>query len=639
MAFLLRVYGDNEQSTIATSAPDGSNVLWIFSSPAALGILDWSPDSQQLLFSSTENTENGNQTNVYIYDFTSSTSFQVASSIRGLADWSNIPAAEKPSTGVGSAQLEGFQAQGNPLVYLASNYQIILFDPASGDHVELSPPLSAVEYWPSPSGTHLVYGNQLVNLIFETGGKLSVKQTQLPGLPSGEQIAWSPDESRLAYQDSDGRVWMANASGKSVEIPGASSLPAWSFDQRYLSYCSGGDRLWVVGGGISLREIASPVDCQVHWSGSLPLLAYMVKGSSSKSDQVFVYDAERGISDALMQGVEIVGWSPDGQLLALRQRVPGSGKQYTYAVIDPRSGKTMEVGRIDLSEPGMPGWGMTDKDYILGPYQFSKKLNSSEKIAETLFDVGGGGKILLAGQGNNGLMDVICQDTANGGSSTLLSANLSGVPTREKPGMWSNLSPDSVWTATYSYDPAGYHYLLTRCDRSRQVSLEGSTSITGDSFSPDSVWYLQQMPQANGPTQILLYNLTDLGRQSLPVMADSPVAWVHIPSFSSEETFSVSGMVTDVDGAPVPDAMIMVDGQPSTTSDADGAFTLSGLAAGKYSLSSQKEGWTVEPEQLLLTIPDTQGSLAFEARPVSPASVETEVPPHRACHSTGRCGY
>lgn len=625
LAFLLRTYGNDQQSIIATSAPDGSNVLWIFGSPAVLGLLDWSPDSQQLLFTSTENTEAGSQTGMYIYDLNSSTSFQVANPMGGAADWAPIPAIEKSATSEGSSQLAGFQAQGSPLAYLAANYQLILFDPASGDQVELSPPLAAVKFWASPSGTRLVYGNQLLNLIFQTDGKLSVQQTQLPGFPSGEQIAWSPDEDRLAYQDSDSRVWMVDASGDFIEIPGASGLPDWSFDQRYLSYCSGGDRLWVVGGGISLREVATPVDCQAQWSSSQPLLAYTVKGSTPKSDQVYVYDAERGISDTLIQGAEIVSWSPDGQLLALRKREAGPGEKYTYTVVDPREGKSMEVGPIDLTEPGMPGWGITEKDYILGPYQFKKNLNQSEKIAETLFDVGQGGKILLLGQGNNGLLDVVCLDASTNESRTLLSANLSGISSGEKPGLWSALSPDSSWTAAYSYDPAGYRYLLTRCDRSRQVSVEASPSIAEDSFSPDSVWYMQLQPEDDSQSQILLYNLANLDRQSLPVMADSPVVWVQTPSISTEETFTVSGMVTDSDGAPVSGATILVDGQPSATSDADGAFTLSGLAAGNYSLSAQKEEWKLEPEQVLLTVPETEGEIAFEARPLQPMSIETEA--------------
>jgi hypothetical protein len=89
-------------------------------------------------------------------------------------------------------------------------------------------------------------------------------------------------------------------------------------------------------------------------------------------------------------------------------------------------------------------------------------------------------------------------------------------------------------------------------------------------------------------------------------------------------------MVKDADGAPVSEASILVDGQPSATSDAEGAFTLSGLATGKYSLSAQKEEWKFEPEQVLVTVPDTEGEIEFEAQPLQPVSVETEAIPTEA---------
>ena len=630
LAYILRVYGDNEQSILATSAPDGSDVIWVFSSPAALELLDWSPDSQQLLFTSTEYSESGRKTGLFIYDLNNSTTISVASPSGTLADWAPIPAIEKSGTGEGSAQIVDFQTEGSPLAYLAGNYQLMLFDPAGGDQVELSPPLAAVQFWASPSGNQLVYGNQLLNLTFQPDGKLSVKQTQLPGSPAGEKISWSPEENRLAFQDSNGRVFMVDTSGDFIEIPGASDLPAWSADQIYLSYCSGGDRLWAVGGGISLREIASPVDCEVKWSPSQPLLAYTVKGSTSKSDQVFVYDAEKGVSEELGIGVEIVGWSPDGELLALRKREPGGGEKYTYIAVDPRNGKSLDVGILDMKEPGMQDWGETEKDYILGPYQFNKRLNEVDRLAETLFDVGQGGETLLLGQANNGLQDVVCQNPATGESRTLISANLSGISTKEKPGLWSALSPDGAWTSGYAYDPAGYRYLLTRCDRTRQVSLEPSSAIEADSFSPDSAWYLQVLPAGEEQSQLLMYNLANLDRQSLPVLSASPVVWVHTPTFSAAGEYSVSGQVNTADGSPVAGVSILLDGQPAATSDEKGEFTISGLAGGKYNLSVQAEEWKIEPEQVLLSVPEDKDEITFEAQPVEPPGTVEPLPTEAA---------
>jgi len=636
LAFLLREYGGNEQSILAVSSPDGSNLKWIFASPAVLEIVDWSPNSRQVLFTSTESTETGNQTGLYIYDLDASAHFDVAYPAGGQADWAPQPADEKPSTGGGSSQITGFRAEGSLLAYLAGNYQLMLYDPSSGSSAELSPPLAALDFWASPSGTRLVYGSQLLRLQFNEDGSLAVHEIELPSFPTGEQIVWSPDETRLAFQDAEGRVYMVDSAGDFVEVPGASGLPSWSFDGRYLSYCTEGGHLWVVGGGVSLREVASPVDYQGQWSPSLPLLVYTVKGDTSKSDQVYVYDAEKGLSEALEQGAESVGWSPDGLLIALRK--PTTETIATYIAIDPRKSKILEVGQIDSSQPGLQGWGGTADGYILGAYQFDANLRKSERIAEILYDTDRAGQILLAGQQSGGLREIICLDIDQAKPTALLSVNLTGIPNAEKPGLWSWLSPDSIWTATFAYDPSGYRYLLTRCDRSRQVSIEywpprwspgGDVldEFEDDGFSPDSDWYLQVVPGGDGQGQILLYDLITLDRQSLPVLTDGPVVWVQAPEVTPGDVFVVSGSVVAADGTPVSDAEVLLDGQVVATTDKQGEFSLPGLEQGKFSLSIQKEGWTFTPAQVDVTTTEETAPLTFQAWEAAEATEEAAALP------------
>ncbi|MGW8251177.1 MAG: hypothetical protein ACWGO1_11085, partial [Anaerolineales bacterium] len=384
IAFQLLKYYRDEYASLMFVAPDGSNLREAYKTQATQVLLDWSPAGDQLLLVSDESGQPG----LYIYDLPSKAGITVTLPTGWQADWSVLPEGNDAQGNAQSLEIEGFTATGGSLlVYLAENYQLWLLDPANGSRAELSPPLSAVNFWLSPSGERLIYADRLLSLEFQNGGTLTVQQSTLPNIPVGDEIHWAPDEKRFAYQDAQSRIWLVDSAGGFVEIPGASGLPDWSYDGRFISYCTEGDRLWVVGGGISLREVASPVDCTAEWSSSQPLLAYTQEaGAGPDSDQIYLYDAEKGKSSLVLDSARLVGWSPDGQVLAVKRPGKSESSPFAYYAFDPQRDKLLEVGEHTANAPGLQGWGAAEQEYILGPFRLTSELNSSEQIADSVYD-------------------------------------------------------------------------------------------------------------------------------------------------------------------------------------------------------------------------------------------------------------
>jgi Tol biopolymer transport system component len=613
VAFQLRTYEENERTGIGLISPNGGNFREIYQTQANLEIQDWSPDGSQLLFVS----DDGGQANLYIYDLTSATQFPVVTGSGWQASWAPIPETGQPQAPSGAVEIEGFRISGGSLLaYLGENYQLWLYDPANGSRGQLSEPLSATSFWKSPSGMRLIYADRLLDLSFQEDSSLIVQEIRLPANPSGDEIHWAPGESRLAYRDALGRVWLVQAGSSFVEVPGATDIPNWSFDGRFISYCTEGNRLWVVGGGISLREVASPVDCGGAWSSSQGSLAYTLKGSAgAASNQVYVYDPERSKSSLVMDGASLIGWSPDGEVLGMRQDAKSGGTSFTYFAAKPLKGKPLEVGDFNQTQPGNQGWADAGEAYILGPYQIDKNLRSSERVAPAVYDAAREGQILLLGEQAGNQHELACLNMESDQTSSLVSVDLSAVPTAEEPGVWAQLSPDGNWASSNNYAPDGYRYLLTRCDRNRQAALQSSRDAAGDAFSTDSRWYAQRLPGESRGGLLLLYNLETLERESLPALSSSPAEWIQPPANALPETYILAGKVISEDGTSQASVNILVDGQPAATTNPDGSFEVSGLAPGEHTVSALKSGLVFSPESQTFNVPGESPEIIFEAIP------------------------
>jgi hypothetical protein len=108
-------------------------------------------------------------------------------------------------------------------------------------------------------------------------------------------------------------------------------------------------------------------------------------------------------------------------------------------------------------------------------------------------------------------------------------------------------------------------------------------------------------PEGNG--LVTLRDLTGETDLTLPAIVASPVYWLKEPSAGSPEMYLVSGRVTTAEGAPLAGAIILLEGNPKATTGEDGAFVISGLAPGKYSLQVQLNGSNFDPRQRKVSLP------------------------------------
>jgi hypothetical protein len=83
--------------------------------------------------------------------------------------------------------------------------------------------------------------------------------------------------------------------------------------------------------------------------------------------------------------------------------------------------------------------------------------------------------------------------------------------------------------------------------------------------------------------------------------------------------------VVGEDGEPQVAVNILVDDQPAATSGEQGEFELSGLPAGKVTISALKAGLVFSPPEQNISLPEDQGEIVFTARP-EPASPATQEP-------------
>jgi hypothetical protein len=68
-------------------------------------------------------------------------------------------------------------------------------------------------------------------------------------------------------------------------------------------------------------------------------------------------------------------------------------------------------------------------------------------------------------------------------------------------------------------------------------------------------------------------------------------------------TYSISGRVVDGSGNPIPGVTISDNVGHTTTTGSDGRYTLSGLAAGAYTITPSKSGYTFSPAARTVTLP------------------------------------
>jgi len=80
-----------------------------------------------------------------------------------------------------------------------------------------------------------------------------------------------------------------------------------------------------------------------------------------------------------------------------------------------------------------------------------------------------------------------------------------------------------------------------------------------------------------------------------------------------DPTFFVSGHVRDSSGDPIPEVTVSAEAGGSATTDASGAYTISGLPAGTYTLTPSKSGYTFSPPTRTVSVPPDATGKDFTA--------------------------
>lgn len=614
-------------SRLMLSTIDGSEQLEIYSSETPVTPLAWSPSGSQLLFAASEE----DHFNLLVYDLEQGTSVQVGvTSVIG-GDWSQIPPMTERDGDMGLEVVPDIQLTNDLLLYIAPDYRLVLYDPVTEAEVSLSESMAVAGFYPSPSRQSLIYNRRLISLDFRDDGNLVVQTTPLPATPVSDKISWLPDESRFAYDDQYGRVWIADKEGGFIEVPGASSSPQWSFDGQWLSYCSEEGDLWTIGPNSPPQEVAKGVDCEPLWSPSQDVLAFTQNYTDElDTHHIFIFDTEAVTSTLVMEESRLEGWSLDGKYLAVRrpEKPTTSLSSYIIIMINPESEEQLFVGGFQEEDPGEKLWIPFQDGYLFGPFHINGEMTSASRVAETLLDASAEGDRLLVGIGEGDQITVACLDALSGEKEPLQTFYMAGLPDNERPGIWGKLSPDGNWAALAAYNQGSFTNLISSCDQTQQVPIEADGLVEVGDFSGNSRWYVHRQNLPEGGASLVLYDLELEEIATLPTMNASPVYWIHSPTTSkAPETFQITGKVTTESGAPIQGVLILIDGTPLTESGADGTYTITGLQADTYTLSPEKEGATFTPEAYNISLPkDAGGNDFISNQPDIITSVETITP-------------
>ncbi len=82
-------------------------------------------------------------------------------------------------------------------------------------------------------------------------------------------------------------------------------------------------------------------------------------------------------------------------------------------------------------------------------------------------------------------------------------------------------------------------------------------------------------------------------------------------------SITCSGYVTDGAGAGITGVTVSAGAAGSATTDGSGVYTLSGLAAGTYTLTPSKSGYTFSPDSRTVTVPPSATGVDFTAAPIT----------------------
>ncbi|MBC7250775.1 MAG: PD40 domain-containing protein [Anaerolineae bacterium] len=125
-----------------------------------------------------------------------------------------------------------------------------------------------------------------------------------------------------------------------------------------------------------------------------------------------------------------------------------------------------------------------------------------------------------------------------------------------------------------------------------------------------------------------IYIMNPDGTQRVNLTNDPTTSHNRAPSWGigGVETFSISGHVRDGSGNPISGVVVSAGAAGSATTDGNGAYTITGLAAGTYTLTPSKSGWTFSPATRTVSVPPDATGQDFVGSSSGPPCNVTKQP-------------
>lgn len=344
----------------------------------------------------------------------------------------------------------------------------------------------------------------------------------------------------------------------------------------------------------------------------------------------------------------VVKLNPSGSGLAYATFLGGSGNDWVAEIVVDGTGNAYVTGGTGSADFPTTA-GAFDTGFngpYTGPYgdTFVAKLNSA-----------GSGLIyatFLGGGGDDSCFSIAVDET----NSAYVAGRTSSIDFPTTPDAYDtsfNGGDDDAFVA--KLDPAGnrlaYSTFLggSSTEEGRSISVDGSNSalVTGSTASSDfpstpgtldstssgyDAFVVKLNPNGSGPVYATFlggsghdygYTIavdeagtaymagdttssdfpTTLGALDTSFNGGDDDAFVVKLALGGGATYSISGRVTDGTGNTIAGVTVSAGAAGSATTDQNGAYTLTGLAAGTYTLTPSKSGYSFSPASRTVTVP------------------------------------